>query len=130
MGECGPVGAFNVDRSESLGIVQMKLGLLLAILLLIAGSAFAINPFVGEWVVQDDHYYINDAHIIGIMDGVPFESDYTYTEQTWAWKDRIWIYRFFGPDKILLVGILHYGQGFAPSYWVLIRVKREEVPEA
>lgn len=95
----------------------MKRFLFTLVLLLITGLVFA-NPFVGRWKVGEDRYAVTDNHISGIMDGQSYESDYTYTDRTWVWKDLAWTYRFIDANHILVVGINPEGR---PWYWMILR---------
>ncbi len=101
--------------------------LLAAAFFLSACLAFA-NPFLGEWQCDQDFYLVTENHISGIMDGIPYETDYTYNDQVWVWKDRTWVYRFVDSERLLLVGILSNGEQFAPGYWLMSRFHRN-IPE-
>lgn len=98
----------------------MRLAILVAILALTAAFSFADNPFLGSWAVSEDRYQVSDTHISGVMDGQPYESDYAYTDRTWTWKDRTWVYHFLDPDHLLVAGISDDGR---PWYWLISRAK-------
>jgi hypothetical protein len=90
---------------------------IIAALLLVAAVAFA-NPFVGRWICDGDRYQITSDHIRGVMDGHPYDSAYTFTDRTWTWKDRAWVYLVVDDDHLLVAGINFNGQ---PWYWMLSR---------
>jgi hypothetical protein len=97
----------------------MKRGIIIPAFLLMAVFAFA-NPFLGNWRVADDRYSFSDSHITGIMEGVNYESDYTYTEGTMTWYDRVWVYFFIDNDHFALLGFV--GPNGAPMIWTFERM--------
>ncbi len=99
---------------------------MLILLCLTAVLVSAENPFVGRWKVDSDRYLITDSHISGIMDGIPYESGYTFTDGSWTWKDRTWLYHVIDPDHIFLIGILQVNGIWAVVYW---RMSRDESPQ-
>lgn len=97
-----------------------RLVLILGILLL--ATLLWANPFLGRWKVGDDRYMISETHISGVMDGQPYETDYTYTQRAWTWRDRTWLYYEVNPNTIFLIAILTDGQGgVGIARWVLVR---------
>ena len=101
----------------------MKKLLLVVALLLAASFALAISPFVGEWQCGTDHYWISENYIRGIVDGVPYESEYIYTDSVLVVREMAWAYLVVDPDHIALVGFVRQPDGsVAPMLWKVSRI--------